>query len=112
MTATVPFAGVRQHRSIRTGLAAPRHAPLPLASQLPDLPMPEPTTPRLELQTDDGATRVRLLGHWTAARFAERGLFGSLQQRLAGLQREAAWDLRSADQLDHVGAQLLWDTWG
>lgn len=74
--------------------------------------MPEPTTPRLELQTDDGATSVRLLGHWTAARFAERGLVGSLQQRLAGLQREAAWDLRSAEQLDHVGAQLLWDIWG
>jgi len=73
--------------------------------------MPETTTPRLELQTDDGTTRVRLLGHWTAARFAERGLLGSLQRGLAGVQREAAWDLRQAEQLDHVGAQLLWDTW-
>src|SRR6476661_7258513 len=73
--------------------------------------MPETTTPRLELQTDDGTTRVRLLGHWTAARFAERGLLGNLQRGLAGVQREAAWDLRQAEQLDHVGAQLLWDTW-
>ncbi|WP_427914361.1 MlaE family ABC transporter permease [Ramlibacter sp. MMS24-I3-19] len=73
--------------------------------------MPETTTPRLELQTDDGTTRVRLLGHWTAARFAERGLLGQLQRGLAGVQRDAAWDLRQADQLDHVGAQLLWDTW-
>ncbi|HEY1231378.1 MAG TPA: ABC transporter permease [Ramlibacter sp.] len=73
--------------------------------------MPEPTTPRLELQTDDGTPRVRLLGHWTAARFAERGLLDRLQQGLAGVQREAAWDLRQAEQLDHVGAQLLWDTW-
>src|SRR6476660_8015324 len=72
--------------------------------------MPE-TTPRLELQTADGITRVRLLGHWTAARFAERGLLGNLQRGLAGVQREAAWDLRQAEQLDHVGAQLLWDTW-
>lgn len=74
--------------------------------------MPDPTTPRLELQTDDGAASVLLLGQWTAARFAERGLLGDLQQRVRELQRDAAWDLRGAEQLDHVGAQLLWDWWG
>jgi phospholipid/cholesterol/gamma-HCH transport system permease protein len=74
--------------------------------------MPDPTTPRLELQTDDGAARVQLRGHWTAARFAERGLLGDLQRQVRVVRREAAWDLRGADQLDHVGAQLLWDWWG
>jgi phospholipid/cholesterol/gamma-HCH transport system permease protein len=74
--------------------------------------MPDPTTPRLELQTADGTPRVRLFGHWTAARFAERGLLADLERRLGGVRREAAWDLRQADQLDHVGAQLLWDYWG
>ncbi|GAC1532050.1 MAG: hypothetical protein NVS2B4_11720 [Ramlibacter sp.] len=74
--------------------------------------MPDPTTPRLELQTDDGTPQVRLFGHWTAARFAERGLIAQLQQRLGDARRAAAWDLRGAEQLDHVGAQLLWDCWG
>jgi phospholipid/cholesterol/gamma-HCH transport system permease protein len=81
-------------------------------SMAASFPMPDPTTPRLELQPADGRPRVRLLGEWTAARFAERGLLAELQRRLGGVRREAAWDLREAAQLDHVGAQLLWDYWG
>ena len=73
--------------------------------------MPEQTTPRFELQSTDGTPRVRLLGHWTAAQFGERHLFAELQSGLRGIGAEAGWDLRDADQLDHVGAQLLWDQW-
>jgi phospholipid/cholesterol/gamma-HCH transport system permease protein len=70
--------------------------------------MPE-DTPRIEPPTPDGAG-ARVLGQWTATRLAERGLLGSLQAG-AGAATSQAWDLKGA-QLDHIGAQLLWDHWG
>lgn len=69
-------------------------------------------TPRLEQQpTADGA-RLRVLGQWTAAQFAQPRLLKSLRGHLSGTSAQQAWDLRQAEQLDHVGAQLLWDQWG
>jgi phospholipid/cholesterol/gamma-HCH transport system permease protein len=52
------------------------------------------------------------MGQWTAAQFARPHLLAQLRQHLAGADVSAAWDLRGAGQLDHVGAQLLWDHWG
>ncbi|MGE0498408.1 MAG: MlaE family ABC transporter permease [Ramlibacter sp.] len=72
----------------------------------------EETTPRTETQDAQGRTQTRVLGDWTAARFAQPGV---LQKARADLQRSAAgaaWDLRGAGQLDHVGAQVLWNHWG
>lgn len=68
-------------------------------------------TPRFEQAPAPQGAAVRLLGEWTAARFAEPRLFRDLRRALprGGLQQ--AWDLQGA-QLDHVGAQLLWDHWG
>lgn len=63
-------------------------------------------TPRIEAQ----AERLRLLGPWTAAHLADRRLLRDLQAGLGAAQGNA-WDLVGA-QLDHVGAQLLWDHWG
>lgn len=54
---------------------------------------------------------MRLLGEWTAARFAEPGVFRQLRGKLPREGPRQAWDLREA-ALDHVGAQLLWDHWG
>ena len=67
-------------------------------------------TPRIELQTAPEA--VRVLGQWTAAQFARPGVLKALSASLAGMSARQAWDLASAGQLDHVGAQLLWDQWG
>jgi phospholipid/cholesterol/gamma-HCH transport system permease protein len=53
---------------------------------------------------------VRVLGQWTAAQLAHRRLLHALQAGL-GAAPQRAWDLSEA-QLDHVGAQLLWDHWG
>lgn len=73
--------------------------------------MQEATTPRLETSADGGA-QARVLGQWTAAQFARRGRLDELRKSLSGFDAAAAWDLRGAEQLDHVGAQLLWDHWG
>jgi phospholipid/cholesterol/gamma-HCH transport system permease protein len=68
--------------------------------------------PRIEQQAAPGGARVLVLGRWTAAQFAERGLLKQLRASLTGLTAQQHWDMRQADQLDHVGAQLLWDHWG
>ncbi len=69
------------------------------------------TAPQLELPTlPDAATRV--LGRWTAAEFARPGLLRGLRARLAAAPMAQEWDLRPAQQIDHIGAQLLWEHWG
>ena len=72
--------------------------------------MPDPT-PRIEQQPAPEGVRLRLLGQWTAAQFAEPRLLKTLGESLRGATAQQAWDLSDADQLDHVGAQLLWDHW-
>ena len=71
--------------------------------------MPE-TTPRIEQQP--GEPRVRVAGDWTAASFAWPGLVKSLQEQLQAIDASRGWDLVAVTQLDHIGAQLLWDHWG
>jgi phospholipid/cholesterol/gamma-HCH transport system permease protein len=71
--------------------------------------MPD-ATPRIEPQVAPEGARSRVLGQWTAPRLAERRLLHHLQASL-GAAPAQAWDLSGA-QLDHVGAQLLWDHWG
>ena len=68
-------------------------------------------TPRFELAPAPEAG-VRLLGEWTAAQFARPKLVRDLAQGLPAAEAGRGWDLREAVQVDHVGAQLLWDHWG
>ncbi|HSV82091.1 MAG TPA: ABC transporter permease [Ramlibacter sp.] len=69
-------------------------------------------TPRFEQVPAPQGPAVRLLGDWTAAQFARPRLVSELLRRLPAPADERAWDLRGVGQLDHVGAQLLWDHWG
>lgn len=71
--------------------------------------MPD-SAPRLDHDAPDADARV--LGQWTAAQFARPRLLRQLQSRLADLPPAVGWDLRPAQQLDHLGAQVLWDHWG
>ena len=71
--------------------------------------MPD-TAPRLEPQAAPEGSGVRVLGQWTASRLADGQRLRQLQDDLGRAPR-GAWDLSGA-QLDHVGAQLLWDHWG
>jgi phospholipid/cholesterol/gamma-HCH transport system permease protein len=73
--------------------------------------MPD-STPRIEQQSTAQGGRVRVLGQWTAAQFARPRLLQALRASLARASAQHPWDLSGADQLDHVGAQLLWDHWG
>lgn len=68
-------------------------------------------TPRFEQASATTGQAVRLLGEWTAGQFSRPRLFRDLRRSLPRDGRQA-WDLRQAAQLDHVGAQLLWDHWG
>ncbi|NML48448.1 ABC transporter permease [Ramlibacter sp. G-1-2-2] len=68
-------------------------------------------TPRFESEPASEAA-VRLLGEWTASQFARPGLLRELKRRLPEAEPGRGWDLRGAKQIDHVGAQFLWDHWG
>jgi phospholipid/cholesterol/gamma-HCH transport system permease protein len=66
--------------------------------------------PRVEPDAaPDGAT-IRVLGRWTAPQLARRKVLRNLQASL-GAAPANAWNLTEA-QLDHIGAQVLWDHWG
>jgi phospholipid/cholesterol/gamma-HCH transport system permease protein len=69
-------------------------------------------TPRFEQAPAPQGAAVRLLGEWTAAQFGQPKVFRELQRLLPAPAPSLAWDLRDVAQLDHVGAQMLWDHWG
>lgn len=69
-------------------------------------------TPRFEHAPAPQGRAIRLLGEWTAAQFAQPRLFRDLNRILPRDAAQQAWDLRQTTQLDHVGAQMLWDHWG
>jgi phospholipid/cholesterol/gamma-HCH transport system permease protein len=62
--------------------------------------------------TGSGARTVQLSGAWDirALESRARALQGVLQDEVRG--REAHWDLSEIERLDHIGALLLWRTWG
>lgn len=69
-------------------------------------------TPRIEQTPSPQGEVAQLRGEWTAAQFAQPGLVKRLRGQLPRPQAAMGWDLRSAGQIDHVGAQLLWNHWG
>ncbi len=85
------------------------------------MPSPEESAaresaPHIDLQdTPEGACYV-VLGPWTAAELTVQPVWEALTARLktlgADADRPGVWDLRQIAQLDHLGAQVLWDHWG
>src|SRR3954452_5999395 len=73
--------------------------------------MPD-SIPRIEQQPAAEGARVRVLGQWTAPQLARARRLGSLKTELAAHDAQQGWDLTQAEQLDHMGAQVLWDHWG
>ena len=73
--------------------------------------MPD-SIPRIEQQPASEGGRVRVLGKWTASQLAMARRLRALNTELAGTGVQQGWDLTSAEQLDHMGAQVLWDHWG
>ena len=55
---------------------------------------------------------AEVLGQWTAARLTTPRIWRTAAQALASAPAHAAWDLRGAQALDHIGALTLWAHWG
>ena len=75
------------------------------------------STPQINSQnTPEGACYL-VLGPWTASELTARPVWDALSTHLKSLGADAPdqdvlWDLRQIGQLDHLGAQVLWDHWG
>ncbi len=55
-----------------------------------------------------------VLGAWTAADLTSQSAWRGVQDQLKAMGKPhgASWNLLKIDQLDHLGAQLLWEQWG
>ena len=85
--------------------------PEPMAHMSAAAPNPAPdASPRIE----HAGSAVVASGRWTALALARAGAWQALSKSLAAATAQSAtgWDLRPIDQLDHIGAQVLWNHWG
>ncbi|MGR4868305.1 MlaE family ABC transporter permease [Variovorax sp. LARHSF232] len=81
----------------------------PPSSRSSDASALDPDLPRLEHRAGEA---LAAYGRWTALSFSSPRCWKVLSATLAQTPADApAWDLRSIGQLDHVGAQLLWNHW-
>ncbi len=98
----------------------PNHSEL--FAPIEKIPSPEDvatreSAPHIDQQdTPDGGCYA-VLGPWTAAELTVQPVWQALNERLQTLRGAASsgavlWDLRRIDQLDHLGAQVLWNHWG
>ncbi|MGJ7493247.1 MlaE family ABC transporter permease [Variovorax sp. ZT4R33] len=88
-------------------LSAPNTAPATLTAA-PNEPVRAP--PRVA-RGGEGAAVAE--GQWTALAFSSRQDWTVLADSLHALPNgDVAWDLRPIEQLDHIGAQVLWRHWG
>lgn len=74
----------------------------------------ESTQPRLSIATTPVGHVACPRGVWTAQSLAQAQNWSTVQMDLRPLPSAAdamGWDLRALEGLDHVGAQLLWNTW-
>ncbi|MDP1956092.1 MAG: ABC transporter permease [Polaromonas sp.] len=82
-----------------------------------DEPAASESAPHIDQQdTPDGGC-CRVLGPWTAAELTLQPVWDALAAQLKALSASTSgvagvWDLREIAQLDHLGAQVLWDHWG
>ena len=85
-----------------------------------DLPMPadapeaQGAQPRVDEREQEGGPWAVASGRWTVLAMSSAPAWAALSDSLKGVpaQDDRAWDLRPIDQLDHIGAQLLWNHWG
>ena len=69
--------------------------------------------PRIEIQDTPEGRTVRLLGSWTAARLTLAPSWTALNRQLGSLQDPSnRWSLTGIEQLDYLGAQVVWNAWG
>ncbi|MDM0077594.1 ABC transporter permease [Variovorax sp. J2P1-59] len=78
-----------------------------------DAPDADSVQPRVEEHDHDGAHWAIASGRWTALAMSSPSAWESVSQDLECVpaQDDRRWDLRPIEQLDHIGAQLLWNHW-
>lgn len=70
------------------------------------------TQPSVQIESEEGQTRVRVAGQWTLIADPE-GRERAWRELVAVPDpRGAVWDLREVEVLDSAGALLLWRLWG
>ena len=77
--------------------------------------MPIENAPTLTINhaQSGGAQTVVASGIWQVHALAECGAIKSLTATLASLKdKPADWDLSQLTSLDHIGAQMFWNSWG
>ncbi len=84
----------------------------PAAAPIP-APDAESVLPRVVRHDEQGRRLTVASGRWTALAMSRTSTWEALSKSLgaAPASDETAWDLRPIEQLDHIGAQLLWGHW-
>ena len=83
----------------------------------PEDAAPGESTPHINQQDTPEGSCYAVLGTWTAGALTVRPVWDALTARLQsaspGVSGKAVlWDLRQIEQLDYLGAQVLWNHWG
>ncbi|VTU13067.1 putative phospholipid ABC transporter permease protein MlaE [Variovorax sp. SRS16] len=87
---------------------------MPIASSPPaDAQDADPALPRVRQHDEEGRDWAVASGRWTALAMSYPSTWNALALNLDGVppKDDRAWDLRPIEQLDHIGAQLLWNHW-
>ena len=73
-----------------------------------------PLAPRIEQQQTPEGVVCTVLGAWTASSLTDPWAWPAVQVQLRApdTSPDTRWNLLDMDQLDHLGAQLLWMHWG
>ena len=76
--------------------------------------MPLSQEPTLTLSPNADAPSVSASGTWQVHALAQGDAMRTISAQLTPLRGKAgvAWDLSQIESLDHIGAQLFWNTWG
>lgn len=71
--------------------------------------------PTLTIQQSEQGSGQSVIasGVWQVHGMSQRGVLRGITQQLAGLKDKGAcsWDLSNIESLDHIGAQMFWNTW-
>jgi len=71
--------------------------------------------PTLTIQQSDHGSGQSVIasGVWQVHGLSQRGILKGITRQLARLKDKSActWDLSGVESLDHIGAQMFWNTW-
>ncbi|CAA2100689.1 MlaE family ABC transporter permease [Variovorax paradoxus] len=83
------------------------------ASSPADAPAADSAWPSVGQREEDGRQWTVASGCWTTLAMSSKPAWQALTRGLKDVppDDDRAWDLRPIGQLDHIGAQLLWEHW-